>query len=99
MNYSTIDPDDKTLTRVSKSHQRTWVHQVAAQLTNKELLTDGTTLVFQAGKDYYAELLPLIEETNVTVQIPTPDQYPIACPSRRGSEPPISVPSSFRRIN
>lgn len=35
------------------------------------LLADGTTLVFHAGKDYYEELLPLIEDTKITVQIPT----------------------------
>ncbi|MDL5363884.1 DUF6884 domain-containing protein [Halalkalicoccus sp. NIPERK01] len=66
-----IDPYDETLTTASKADQRTWAQQVASQLADKGLLTEATTLVFHAGRDYYAELLPLIEDTGVTVQIPT----------------------------
>ena len=66
-----IEPYDETLTTASKAQQRTWAQQVASQLADKGLLTDGTTLVFHAGRDYYEELLPLIENRNVTIQIPT----------------------------
>ena len=66
-----IEPYDETLTTASKAQQRTWARQVASQLANKGLLTDETTLVFHAGRDYYEELLLLIENRNVTVQIPT----------------------------
>lgn len=66
-----IDPYDETLTTASKADQRTWAKQVASQLADEGLLTEETTLVFHAGRDYYVELLPLIEETPVTVEIPT----------------------------
>ena len=35
------------------------------------LLSDDLTLVLHAGKDYYEELLPLIEDSGVSVEIPT----------------------------
>lgn len=66
-----IDPYDETLTTASKANQRAWSQQVASQLADEGLLTEETTLVFHAGRDYYAELLPLIEDTDVTVEIPT----------------------------
>ena len=35
------------------------------------LLSEGITLVIHAGKDYYEELQPLIEDRDVSVEIPT----------------------------
>jgi hypothetical protein len=35
------------------------------------LLANDITLVFHAGKDYYEELLRLIEDTGISIEIPT----------------------------
>jgi len=40
-------------------------------LDEEGLLSDDVTLVLHAGKDYYEELLRLIEETGVSIAIPT----------------------------
>ncbi|QSG07556.1 Uncharacterized protein HSR122_0139 [Halapricum desulfuricans] len=36
-----------------------------------ESLEKDTTLFIHAGKDYYGELLPLLEQTDAEVRIPT----------------------------
>ena len=70
-----IAPYDKTLTGARKAEKREWSEKVAEQLDDEGLLTDGTTLVLHAGKDYYEELLPLIDDTGVSVEIPTEGLY------------------------
>ncbi|ELY99560.1 hypothetical protein C480_19854 [Natrialba aegyptia DSM 13077] len=40
------------------------------ELKAADLLKSDVTLVFHAGKAYYEELLPLLEDHDVTVQIP-----------------------------
>lgn len=39
------------------------------------LLSENVTLVLHAGKDYYEELLPLIEHSEATIEIPTEGMY------------------------
>jgi cytosine/adenosine deaminase-related metal-dependent hydrolase len=48
---------------------------VAEQLDDESLLTQERTLVLHAGKDYYEELLPLIEDSGVSVEMPTEGLY------------------------
>ncbi len=66
-----IEPYDETLTGARVAKKREWAEQVAEQLSENGLLSEDVTLVFHAGKDYYEELLPLINESNVDVEIPT----------------------------
>lgn len=46
---------------------------MAEQLDEEGLLSGDVTLVLHAGKDYYKGLLPLIEDSGVSVEIPTAD--------------------------
>lgn len=66
-----IQPYEETLSGAPIARKRAWVRDIFDQLEERGLLTEDTTLVIHAGKDYYSELLPLLEETPVTVQIPT----------------------------
>jgi hypothetical protein len=66
-----IEPYDETLSGARVAEKREWSERVAEQLKEEELLSDDVTLVLHAGKDYYEELLPLIEEASVMVEIPT----------------------------
>jgi hypothetical protein len=66
-----IEPYDETLSGARVAEKQEWSKRVAKQLNKEELLSEDVTLVLHAGKDYYEELLPLIEEASVTVEIPT----------------------------
>ena len=66
-----IEPYDETLTNARKAEKQEWSEQVAEQLEGKGLLSEEVTLVLHAGKDYYTELLPLIEDTGVNIELPT----------------------------
>jgi hypothetical protein len=66
-----IAPYDETLTGARVGRKREWANRVAEQLDEEGLLSNGITLVLHAGKDYYEELLPLIEDSNVSIEIPT----------------------------
>ncbi|WP_049935127.1 DUF6884 domain-containing protein [Haloplanus natans] len=66
-----IEPYDETLTGARVGQKREWANRVAEQLDEEGLLSDDITLVLHAGKDYYEELLPLLEDNNVSVEIPT----------------------------
>ncbi|MBX0305699.1 DUF6884 domain-containing protein [Haloarcula salinisoli] len=66
-----IEPYDETLSGAPVARKREWADQVAAQLAEHGLLSEDVTLVLHAGKDYYEELLPRIEDSGVTVEIPT----------------------------
>lgn len=66
-----IAPYDETLTGARVGQKREWANRVAEQLDEEGLLSDDITLVLHAGKDYYEELLPLLEDSNVSVEIPT----------------------------
>jgi hypothetical protein len=66
-----IDPYDETLSGARVARKREWAKHVAEQLDEAGLLSDDVTLVIHAGKDYYEELLPLIQESGVSIEIPT----------------------------
>lgn len=66
-----IEPYDETLSGARVAQRREWAERVAEQLEKTGLLSSETTLVFHAGKNYYEELLPLIDGTEVAVEIPT----------------------------
>jgi len=66
-----IEPYDDTLSGASVNRKRDWAQTVHEQLQENNLLTDGTRLVFHAGRDYYDELLPLLESSQVDVETPT----------------------------
>jgi hypothetical protein len=70
-----IEPYDETLSGARVAEKREWAEKVAEQLDDEGLLSDDLTLVFHAGKDYYEELLPLIEGTGVSVGLPTEGLY------------------------
>jgi hypothetical protein len=70
-----IEPYDETLSGARVATKREWAEKVAEQLDDEGLLSDDLTLVFHAGKDYYEELLPLIEDTGVSFEIPTEGLY------------------------
>lgn len=65
-----IEPYDETLTSSTKEEKREWSERVAQQLEDEGLLSGDITLVLHAGMDYYGELLPLLNKTSVTVEIP-----------------------------
>lgn len=66
-----IEPYDETLSGARVVKKREWAEEVAEELDEQGLLSEGITLVIHAGKDYYEELLPLIEDRDVSVEIPT----------------------------
>jgi len=66
-----IEPYDETLSGSPVARKREWAGQVADQLAEQGLLSANVTLVIHAGQDYYGELLPRIEDSAVTVEIPT----------------------------
>lgn len=66
-----IDPYDETLSGTAVNQKRAWARETFEQLSARGLLGDDTQLVIHAGRDYYDELLPLLEETRVSIQIPT----------------------------
>jgi hypothetical protein len=66
-----IEPYDETLSGASVDRKREWSQTVYDQLQQEGILGDGNRLVFHAGRDYYDELLPLLEDTPVQVETPT----------------------------
>ncbi|WP_226480386.1 DUF6884 domain-containing protein [Natrinema amylolyticum] len=65
-----IKPYDETLTGARVGRKREWAKEAFDQLESAGLLESDTTLVFHAGKAYYEELLPMLEETEVTTRFP-----------------------------
>jgi len=66
-----IEPYDETLSGARVARKREWADEVADQLDEQGLLSEDVTLVFHAGKDYYSELLPHLDSTGVSIEIPT----------------------------
>ena len=66
-----IEPYDETLSGAPVDRKQEWSRIVYDQLQREGLLTDGNRLVFHAGRDYYDELLPLLEESPVETATPT----------------------------
>lgn len=67
-----IEPYDDTLSGASVERKRDWSEMVYTQIHDKGLLTDGARLVFHAGRDYYDELIPLLDDADATITIETP---------------------------
>ncbi len=68
---SPIEPYDQTLTNAGIEERREWSQVVVDQLHKRGLLAKGNTLVIHAGKAYYEELVPLLEDEPVSIEIPT----------------------------
>jgi hypothetical protein len=68
---SPIEPYDKMLNNASVEERQEWSQNVLEQLRELNLLAEGNTLVIHAGKSYYKELLPLLDDTPVDMNIPT----------------------------
>lgn len=66
-----IEPYDETLTGAPISRKREWAEVVYTRLRDEGLLVDGNRLVFHAGRDYYGELIPLLDDTPIEVETPT----------------------------
>jgi hypothetical protein len=66
-----IEPYDETLSGAPVATRRAWVEEVVESLDKRGLLAEDVTLVIHAGKDYYDQLVPLIEDTGVTIELPT----------------------------
>lgn len=67
---SPVEPYDETLTSARVARKREWSERVYSELRGAGLLNEDVTLVFNAGKAYYAELLPLLEEHDVEIRLP-----------------------------
>ena len=70
-NGAAIEPYDETLSGASVDKKRQWSQTVYEELQARGLLTGGNRLVFHAGRDYYEELLPLLDEPSMQVETPT----------------------------
>lgn len=66
-----IEPYDETLTGATVERKRDWAQTVFEQLRAEGLLVDGNRLVFHAGRDYYDELVPLLDDLAVVIETPT----------------------------
>jgi hypothetical protein len=66
-----IEPYDDTLSGARVARKREWAQTVYEQLEDEGLLDDGNRLVFHAGRDYYSELISLLDDTSVDVEMPT----------------------------
>jgi hypothetical protein len=71
-NGDQIEPYEETLVGAPVARKREWSSRVRSELDEAGLLTDSTELVIHAGKSYYEELFPLLEDTDVSaISIPT----------------------------
>jgi len=66
-----IEPYNETLSGSSVDTKREWSRTIYDQLQRAGLLADGNRLVFHAGRDYYDELLPLLDDIPVQTETPT----------------------------
>lgn len=66
-----VKPYNETLSGASVDRKRKWSQTVFDQLQEEGLLADGNRLVFHAGRNYYDELLPLLDDTPVQTETPT----------------------------
>jgi hypothetical protein len=62
-----IEPYDKTLTNAGVKAQRDWAAIVAEQLG--QVANPKDTIIILAGKDYFKQLLPLIQEFNTELPL------------------------------
>lgn len=68
----TIEPYDDTLSGATTQRKKEWSNNVYQQLREKDILTDVDELVFHTGRDYYDELLPLLDDAEYDVMTRTP---------------------------
>lgn len=75
--YGVLDPDgpaiepyDETLTDAGVDRRREWAQQVKDELAKRGLLEPESTFVVHAGKAYYEELVPLLEDDGPTIELP-----------------------------
>lgn len=66
-----IKPYNETLSGAAVDRKRNWAQTVYEQLQEKDLLIKNNHFVFHAGRDYYDQLLPLLDDTSVEVATPT----------------------------
>lgn len=66
-----IESYDNTLRNFTVKEKREWAKSVFEQLQAKDSIQNETTLFIHAGQDYYGELIPLLENSSVTVEMPT----------------------------
>lgn len=66
-----IAPYDETLNTAGIDARREWAETVYEQLRDEGLTGSETTLVIHAGKKYYEELLPHLEDEECDIEIPT----------------------------
>lgn len=66
-----IEPYDKTLRGATARQKRMWAEKVVNQMQEHDLIDTDARFVIHAGKDYYAELLPLLEQRGATTSVPT----------------------------
>jgi len=66
-----IEPYEDTLSDAPVAQKHKWAETVYNQLDEEGLLDEGNRLVVHAGRDYYSELIPLLDDTQVDVETPT----------------------------
>lgn len=66
-----IEPYNETLSGAPIGRKREWADTVYDQLREEGLLVEGNRLVFHAGRDYYEEILPYLDDTLVETEAPT----------------------------
>ena len=66
-----IEPYNETLRNYTKAEKREWAEGIAKELADKGIVSEDVTIVIHAGKDYYEELVPLIQDQCADVEIPT----------------------------
>ncbi|WP_418280493.1 DUF6884 domain-containing protein [Halorubrum sp. DTA98] len=66
-----IEPYDETLSGALVERKRDWAHTIYGELQEEGLLSQDNRLVFHAGRAYTDELLPLLDDSPVTVETPT----------------------------
>ncbi len=57
-----IEPYNETLNKTVVDERREWSRIVVEHFREQDLLTEGNTVVIHAGKVYYEELLPLLDD-------------------------------------
>lgn len=70
-NGEPIEPYNQMLGSATKAEQQEWAKRVKDELSEMGILEDRPTLVIHAGKPYYEELLPLLEDSEMSIEIPT----------------------------
>ena len=65
-----IEPYDETLTNASIATRRAWAEDIVDEFGDRGFLRNDVHFFVHAGKAYYGELCPLLEDESVTVSLP-----------------------------